>query len=126
MLYTRFRNIMCMPVCIAIRKGAPMSNKVRVNISISEETHHMLKQYAASTGTNVSKVITDLIRKESTPERRCPEHLCSRTLIIGTDTDDRLQQWAYENHTTVDQTITDWIWKLKVKENNIKGQFRFY
>ena len=103
-----------------------MSNKVRVNISISEETHHMLKQYAAGTGTNVSQVITDLIRKESIPERGCPEHLCSRTLIIGTDTDDRLQQWAYENHTTVDQAITDWIWKQKVKENNIKGQFRFY
>ena len=111
---------------MVIEKGASMSNRIRVNISISEETHNMLKKYAASTGTNVSQVITDLIHKEICPEKSYPEYMCSRTLMIGTDTDDRLQQWAYENHTTVDQAITDWIWKQKVKENNIKGQYRFY
>ena len=42
-----------------------------------------------------------------------------KNLLMVPDTEIR------ENHTTVDQAITDWIWKQKVKENNIRGQLRF-
>ncbi len=107
-----------------------MNSKIRVNISISEETHQMLKARAASTGTSVSQVITDLIHEKGTVAQEGTgwgyDFNCSRVICIRKDTDDRLEQWAYENHTTVDQGITDWIWKQKVKQNNIRGQMRLY
>ena len=106
-----------------------MCSKIRVNISITENTHRILKDHAAIAGTNVSQIITDLIMEKARAGEVSTEYgstgLHERIIRIGDDTDERLEQWAYENHTTVDQAITDWIWKQKVKENNIRGQLRF-
>ena len=43
-------------------------------------------------------------------------------ISVTQDTEERLKQYAFENHTTVSQAITDWIWKTKVKNENIRGQ----
>lgn len=43
-------------------------------------------------------------------------------ISISPDTRERLKQYAYENHKTVSQAITDWIWSVKIKGDNIRGQ----
>lgn len=43
-------------------------------------------------------------------------------ISISQDTEERLKQYAFENHTTVSQAITDWIWSVKVRGENIRGQ----
>lgn len=44
------------------------------------------------------------------------------TISLSPDTDERLKQYAFENHTNVSQAITDWIWSVKVKNENVRGQ----
>ena len=126
-LYTHFYRLCVYDVCK--KEGDKMGSKIRVNISISENTHRILKDHAAIAGTNVSQIITNLIMEKARAGKVSTGYdntgLYERIIRIGDDTDERLEQWAYENHTTVDQAITDWIWKQKVKENNIRGQLRF-
>ena len=43
-------------------------------------------------------------------------------ISIDEDTIERLKQYAYENHSTVSQVITDMAWKLKVKNEQVRGQ----
>ena len=43
-------------------------------------------------------------------------------ISVDEDTIERLKQYAYENHTTVSQVITDMAWKLKVKNEQLRGQ----
>ena len=43
-------------------------------------------------------------------------------ISVEEDTLERLKQYAYENHTTVSGAITQWIWKAKVKNENLRGQ----
>ena len=43
-------------------------------------------------------------------------------ISVDEDTIERLKQYAYENHTTVSQVITDVTWKLKVKNEQVRGQ----
>ena len=103
------------------------SSKVRVNISISEETLKKIKSYAAKQGTNVSFEISKMIW-DKVPDPHFHTDLkfnVERTLSITRDTEVRLEQYAYDHHTTVDQAITDWIWKQKVDNSQIRGQMSF-
>lgn len=43
-------------------------------------------------------------------------------LSLDSDTAERLKQYAFEQHKTVSQAVTDWIWKEKVKNEQIRGQ----
>lgn len=43
-------------------------------------------------------------------------------IYLSVDTIDRLKQYAWENHTTVSHAITDWIWRTKVKNDQLRGQ----
>lgn len=43
-------------------------------------------------------------------------------ISVSEETAERLRQYAYENHTSVSQAITDWVWKQKVKFENLPGQ----
>lgn len=43
-------------------------------------------------------------------------------ISVDEDTIERLKQYAYENHSTVSQVITDMAWKLKVKNEQVRGQ----
>ena len=43
-------------------------------------------------------------------------------ISLSEDTIERLKQYAWENHTNVSQAITDWIWSVKVKNTQIRGQ----
>ena len=43
-------------------------------------------------------------------------------LSLTPDTAERLKQYAFENHTTVSQSVTDWIWKAKIKNEQVRGQ----
>lgn len=43
-------------------------------------------------------------------------------ISVTEDTAERLKQYAYENHKNVSQAITDWIWKEKVKGDQVRGQ----
>lgn len=45
-------------------------------------------------------------------------------ISLSEDTAERLKQYAWENHTNVSQAITDWIWSVKVKNDQIRGQAR--
>lgn len=46
-------------------------------------------------------------------------------ISVTEDTAERLKQFAFENHKNVSQAITDWIWSVKVKNEQIRGQKRF-
>lgn len=46
-------------------------------------------------------------------------------LSLDTDTAERLKQYAWEQHKTVSALVTDWIWKQKVKNDQIRGQQSF-
>ena len=43
-------------------------------------------------------------------------------ISLEESTHERLKQYAFEHHTTVSQAITDWIWREKVKNENVRGQ----
>jgi hypothetical protein len=43
-------------------------------------------------------------------------------ISVSEDTAERLKQYAWENHKNVSQSITDWIWSVKVKNEQIRGQ----
>lgn len=43
-------------------------------------------------------------------------------ISVDESTLERLKQYAYEQHTNVSQAITDWIWRQKVKGEQIRGQ----
>ena len=43
-------------------------------------------------------------------------------ISVRQDTAERLKQYAYENHMNVSQAIEQWIWKQKVKNEQIRGQ----
>ncbi len=43
-------------------------------------------------------------------------------ISVSEDTAERLKQYAWENHKNVSQDITDWIWSVKVKNEQIRGQ----
>ena len=46
-------------------------------------------------------------------------------ISVTEDTVERLKQYAWEHHKTVSQSITDWIWSVKVKNEQIRGQKNF-
>lgn len=43
-------------------------------------------------------------------------------LYLEQDTIDRIRQYAYEHHMTASQAVTQWIWKEKMKNENLPGQ----
>ena len=43
-------------------------------------------------------------------------------ISVSEDTAERLKQYAWENHKNVSQAITDWIWSVKVKNEQVRGQ----
>lgn len=43
-------------------------------------------------------------------------------IYLSADTVERLKQYAFENHTSVSHAITDWIWRAKVKNDQVRGQ----
>ena len=43
-------------------------------------------------------------------------------ISVNPDTAERLKQYAWENHTTVSAAIEQWIWKEKVKNEQVRGQ----
>lgn len=43
-------------------------------------------------------------------------------ISVTEDTAERLKQYAWEHHKTVSQAVTDWIWSVKVKNEQIRGQ----
>ena len=43
-------------------------------------------------------------------------------ISVTEDTEERLKQYAWEHHKNVSQAITDWIWSVKVKNEQIRGQ----
>lgn len=43
-------------------------------------------------------------------------------ISVAEDTAERLKQYAWEHHKNVSQAITDWIWSVKVKNEQIRGQ----
>ena len=43
-------------------------------------------------------------------------------LSLDEDTAERLKQYAWENHKNVSAMVTDWIWKAKVKNDQVRGQ----
>lgn len=43
-------------------------------------------------------------------------------LSLEQSTANRLKQYAFEQHKSVSQAVTDWIWKEKVKNEQIRGQ----
>ena len=101
------------------RKEGP-ARRVRVNISVTEETSRLLKEAAASRSSNVSQIISDWIWEENykkTVLKR--KHL---VLDLDTDTVERLEQLAFEQHCSVDQAVTAWVWKSKVTYEVLRGQ----
>lgn len=43
-------------------------------------------------------------------------------ISVTEDKEERLKQYAWEHHKNVSQAITDWIWSVKVKNEQIRGQ----
>ena len=43
-------------------------------------------------------------------------------ISLSEDTAERLRQYAWENHKNVSQAITDWVWSVKVKNEQLRGQ----
>ena len=43
-------------------------------------------------------------------------------IYLSADTVERLKQYAFENHTSVSHAITDWIWRTKIKNDQVRGQ----
>lgn len=43
-------------------------------------------------------------------------------ISVTDDTAERLKQYAFEHHTTVSQAVTDWVWSVKVKNEQVRGQ----
>lgn len=43
-------------------------------------------------------------------------------LSLSPDTAERLRQYAYEQHKSMSQVVTDYIWSVKVKAVNLRGQ----
>ena len=46
-------------------------------------------------------------------------------ISVEPDTAERLKQYAFENHTTVSAAIEHWIWSVKVKNEQLRGQMSF-
>ena len=46
-------------------------------------------------------------------------------ISVNKDTAERLKQYAFENHTTVSAAIEQWIWSVKVKNEQLRGQMSF-
>ena len=45
-------------------------------------------------------------------------------IYISEDTADRLKQYAWENHTSVSHALTEWIWHVKIKNDQVRGQMK--
>ena len=45
-------------------------------------------------------------------------------IYISEDTADRLKKYAWENHTSVSHAITEWIWHVKIKNDQVRGQMK--
>ena len=43
-------------------------------------------------------------------------------ISVEQDTAERLKQYAFEHHTTVSGAIEQWIWSVKVKNEQVRGQ----
>lgn len=43
-------------------------------------------------------------------------------ISVEQDTAERLKQYAFEHRTTVSGAIEQWIWSVKVKNEQIRGQ----
>ena len=43
-------------------------------------------------------------------------------ISVTPDTVERLKQYAWEHHRNVSQSITEWIWSVKVKNDQVRGQ----
>ena len=98
--------------------------KTRVNISIPADVHQRLKVIARTKGSNVSQLITDLVRNHlGVPMGMAP--IPDWPQRIPLDTLERIERYAMEHHTSPEQAVTDWIWKAKVSDTVMKGQLSF-
>lgn len=43
-------------------------------------------------------------------------------LSLAPDTAERLRQFAYEQHKSMSQVVTDYVWSVKVRSENLRGQ----
>lgn len=43
-------------------------------------------------------------------------------ITVSSDTEERQEQYAFEHYTSISQVATDWIWREKVKNEQIRGQ----
>ncbi len=94
--------------------------KKHVTISVTPETCLRLKSLAVENDSNVSRLITNWAWEQSDVPYK------SKNLVLSPDTFYHLESWAMEHHTTPDQAVTDMIWKLKVKDQQLRGQMSLF
>jgi len=98
--------------------------KKRVNISITEESHGLLKKLAEEKQVTVSGMIEEWIRNE---EELSSHVRISRGWVKNLDiqTLERLEDYCYEKHTSPSEAVTRWIWNAKVDSKVMRGQMSF-
>ncbi len=99
--------------------GNKDEQRVKVNLSMPGEIHDQLKALASREGMTVSGLVVRWVHEKN------GRRLEDMPLDLSRDTRSRLEQYAYENHTTASQAVTDWIWRSKVKNENLRGQIQF-
>ena len=106
------------------RKKSDKPLKKRLCISVDEETERRLHRAAEESHSTVSQVVTTWAWYEPGVDGRgtLKKEL---TVLLPSDTKDRLLQYCWENHMDADKALTDIIWKLKVDtKNNMRGQMQ--
>ena len=100
------------------------SAKKRVNISITETSHELLKKHASRKNKTVSQMVEDWIWDEEMLEGQVR---LDRGWVKELDVEslERLLTYCYENHTSPSEAVKRWIWSAKVKGNAIRGQMSF-
>ena len=106
--------------------AASRQERIRVNISVTEETSRQLKALAAKEGTNVSQLITRWA-KEKTAYAEDGRGFERLTVQLDNNTVERLKDWAWQNHCRdCSAALTTIIWKLKVEKGQIRGQMNLF
>ena len=96
--------------------------KKKMCICVDESTEQRLRLAAEVNHSTVSQVVTTWAWYGPGVDGR-NGFKKELTVLLSSDTKDRLFQYCWEQHMEVDKALTDIIWKLKVDtKNNMRGQ----
>ena len=105
----------------ALDRKEDNTKRIRISMSITEMTHSLLKKKAQEKGSNVSRLVSDMIWEDASSGLKAdPE------VRLAMDTYERLLQLAYEKHSSPEQLVSDFIWNSKVTYETLRGQMSFF